>query len=214
MAGSSDYAAQKYLDWVTGKTSMPSASDRYVALFTAVGADDGTGFTEVSGGSYARAATTGTDWNASSGSAPSTVTNANDIAFTPATGSWGTVIAWGLYDASTSGNLILWDYLGDFDWNEFTCTSASPGVLTVPGHGYSNSDSVVVDAEFGGIALPTTGGSWTGLKTVANVTTNTFTAGVNTSGVGGGMVRKVAAQSVVSGAAVTFLAGQITIRQA
>jgi hypothetical protein len=73
---------------------------------------------------------------------------------------------------------------------------------------------VVVDAEFGGIALPTTGGSWTGLKTVANVTTNTFTAGVNTSGVGGGMVRKVAAQSVVSGAAVTFLAGQITIRQA
>jgi hypothetical protein len=185
-----------------------------VALFTATGADAGTGFTEVSGGSYARAATTGSDWNASSGSAPSTVTNANDIAFTPATGSWGTVIAWGLYDAVSSGNLIVWDYLGAGDWNEFTCTSASPGVLTVPAHGYSNGNSVVVDAEFGGIALPATGGSWTGVKTVAGVTTHTFTAGVNTTGIGAGMVRKVASQLVPSGSTFKFLAGQITIRQA
>lgn len=214
MAGSTDYSAQKYIDWLTGKTSMPAAASRYIALFTAVGSDDGTGFTEVSGGSYARASTAGSDWSAASGSAPSSTTNSNTVSFPASSGSWGTVIAFGIYDASTSGNLLFWDYLGAYDWLEFTCTSASPGVLTAPAHGYSNSDQVVVDAEWGGVALPTTGGSWSGLLTVASVTTNTFTAGVNTTGVGGGMVRKVASQSVGSGVVVSFSASDITLKVA
>lgn len=104
MAGSfSDYTENKVLDHVVGKTSftMPSV---YVALFTAAPSDSGGG-TEVSGGSYARKSTAGADWTAASSGATS---NANAITFVTPTGSWGTVVAFGLFDASTSGNLLAW----------------------------------------------------------------------------------------------------------
>jgi hypothetical protein len=68
-------------------------------------------------------------------------------------------------------------------------------VLTSTAHGYANSDPVVVTAKDGG-TLPTTGGSWSGVLTVAGVTTDTFTAGVNTTGTGDGLVRKIVQQSI------------------
>jgi hypothetical protein len=92
----------------------------------------------------------------------------------------------------------------------FTCTSASPGVLTLPAHGYSNSDTVVVTAKDGG-ALPTTGGSWSGLLTVAGVTTDTFTGGVNTTGTGDGLVRKVASQVVSNNVTFSISAGKAVL---
>jgi hypothetical protein len=206
MTGFTDYHAKHVLDYSTGKTAMPSLPTVYVALFTAVGSDAGTGFTEVSGGSYARVATAGADWNAASGSAPSLSTNANTLTFPTATGSWGTVIAIGAYDASSGGNLLWWDYLGAFDWQPFTCTLASPGVLTVPAHGFANSDGIVVSSEYGG-SLPATGGSWSGLLPVAGATTDTFNLGVNTTGTGNGLLRKVQSQAVGSGITVIFTGG-------
>jgi hypothetical protein len=205
MSGMSDYWARKVLDHTTGKTSIGSLPTIYVALFTAAPTDAGGG-TEVSGGSYARVATSGTTWNAAAGSAPASTSNANSITFPTATADWGTVVAFGLFDASTSGNLIAWDYLGNHAWKPFTGSAASPCVLTVPAHGYANGDSVVVTEEYGG-TLPATGGSWSGLKTVANATTDTFTCGVNTTGTGNGLVRKVAAQSVPSGVTASFAGG-------
>lgn len=213
MSGDTDYTAKHEIDWKTGKTAMPSLPTTYLALFTAVGTDAGTGFTEVSGGSYARKSTAGSDWNAASGTGPSSTTNANSLSFPAATANWGTVIAVGLYDDPTAGNLLAWDYLGNYAWQPFTCTAASPGVLTCPAHGFSNGDEVVVSAEIGG-TLPTTGGSWPGLHTVANVTTDTFTVGVNTTGTGNGMVRKVTSQAVSSGLTVTFNSGALTLVQA
>jgi hypothetical protein len=213
MAGDSDYTAQNEIDWKTGKDAMPALPTVYLALLTAVGSDDGTGFTEVSGGSYARAAPAGTDWNAASGTGPSTTTNANAIQFPVATADWGIVIAVGAYDAASGGNLLWWDYLGAYAWQPFTCTLASPGVLTAPAHGFADSDQVVVTAEFGG-TLPATGGSWSGLKTVASATADTFTAGVNTTGTGNGMVRKVLTQNVITGVQVVFAAGGLTLAQA
>src|SRR6185312_10897707 len=100
MTGFSDYFAQAVLADLVGKTAMPALpANVYVALFTAVGTDAGTGFTEVSGGSYARVQTSAATWNAASGSAPSTISNASAITFAQASASWGTVIAFGLYDA-------------------------------------------------------------------------------------------------------------------
>lgn len=211
MTGFTDRTAQGALNSITGKSAMPTlVTPCYLALFTAVGTDAGTGFTEVSGGSYARVAMAASDWNAASGTGPSSATNANAAAFPTATADWGTVIAWGIYDASTSGNLLMWDYLGDYAWKPFSGSSATPCVLTSPAHGYSNGDSVVVSAEYGG-ALPATGGSWSGVKTVANVTTDTFTVGVNSTGTGSGMVRKVTQQSIPSGILPSFASGQITL---
>jgi hypothetical protein len=205
MTGYSDYAARKVLDHTVGKTSwtMPTA---YMALYTTLPADAGTGGTEVSTGSYARVATSGATWNAAAGSAPASNSNSTAITFPTSTGSWGSVVGWTIMDASSAGNQIFSDYFGGFLWVPFTCTSASPGVFTVPGHGYSNGDTVVVTAEDGG-TLPTTGGSFTGLLTVAGVTTDTFNVGVNTTGTGSGMVRKVVAQTIGSGVTPSWAGG-------
>lgn len=151
---------------------------------------------------------------ASSGSEPVTLpantVNGGVITFPAATVSWGTVLAFGIYDASTSGNLISFDFLGNFKWLPFTGSNASPSVLTSPAHGYSNGVPVVVTSKFGGV-LPTTGGSWAGALTVASVTTDTFTAGVNTTGTGDGMVRQIVQQSIPSGVTASFAASSITL---
>lgn len=109
-------------------------------------------------------------------------------------------------DAATVGNQIFADYFGGFLWLPFTCSSAAPGVFTVPGHGYANGDTVVVTAEDGG-TLPATAGSWSGLLTVAGVTTDTFNVGVTTTGTGSGMVRKVVAQTIGSGVTPSWAGG-------
>lgn len=219
MTGFTDYWAKKILDHSTGKTAIGSAPAAYVALFTAVGADDGTGFTEVSGGSYARVATVGADWNAASGSAPSSTTNANSITFPTSTGSWGTIIAFGIYDALTTGNLLAWDYLGNFSWLPATVSSASPGVLTAKTHGFSVSDSVVFTTEYGGTAPSFSASNFTGLLVVAHTATDTFdvtnsAVAVNTSSTGSGMARKVSSQAIASGITAVFNAAALTITSA
>lgn len=211
MAAFSDYSADAFLEWLVGKNAMPTLPTCYVALFTAMPADDGTGGTEVTGGSYARKVTSASDWAASSSTQPRTIANAALLSFPTATADWGTVIGFGLYDASSAGNLLGADYLGAHDWFPFVCSSASPGVLTAPGHGLSNSQSAVVTAEFGG-TLPTTGGSWTGVKTVAGVSGDTFNLGVNTTGTGNGMARRVTSQVVSSGVRVDIAIGAAVIK--
>lgn len=71
----------------------------YVALSTT---DPASSVTEPSGNGYARKAHAA--WEASSSTGE--VRNNGNIAFSLATGSWGTITHWALYDASTSGNLL------------------------------------------------------------------------------------------------------------
>jgi hypothetical protein len=213
LAGYTDYSATRMLQHIVGRTAftMPSV---WLALFTTAGVDAGTGFTEVTGGSYARP-TTSALWNAAVAGSPlpSTITNSGTIAFPAATANWGTVTAWGLFDAVTAGNLLFWDYMGNFSWLPFTATLASPAVLTSTGHGYANGDQVVVSAEYGGV-LPSTAGSWSGLLTVAGVTADSFTAGVNSTSTGDGLVRKVLPQIINSGVTASFAASTLTLSQA
>lgn len=159
--------------------------------------------------------------SASSGSEPATapanVANGAVISFGTATANWGTVPAFGLYDASTSGDYLAGDYLGAFKWIPFSCSSASPGVLTTDASADvpANGSSVVVTQKYGG-TLPTTGGSWAGLLTTANSSSNTFTAGVNTTGVGGGQFRQVTQFGPIGSGVgpVTFGASQLTVTAA
>lgn len=145
--------------------------------------------------------------------APANITNNATITFAMATANWGTVTSFGLFDALTSGNLLEWDYLGNFKWLPFSGSSASPSVLTSPAHGYSNADPVVVTAKFGG-TLPATAGSWAGVLTVASASTDTFTAGVNSTGTGDGQVRKIVQQSIPSNVTASFAASQLTLTAA
>ena len=75
----------------------------HVALFTSAPADTGGG-TEVSGGSYARQTAT---FNVS-GTNPTTATNAAAVEYPTATADYGTVVAVGIFDASSSGNLLAY----------------------------------------------------------------------------------------------------------
>ena len=104
-----DYAENKVLDHMTGKAAW-GAVTAYVGLFTAAPSDAGGG-TEVSttGTGYARKATAAADWNAA---AAGSTSNANALTFAAATGSWGTVTHFGLFDAATAGNLLRWAALG------------------------------------------------------------------------------------------------------
>lgn len=120
----SNYAAQALLNYMFGKTSnFDTQPTIYVALFTTTPGEDGTGGVEVSGGAYARVATAAGDWNAATSADPSVVSNANAVTFPTATGAWGDVISFGLYDASSGGNYLGGGALG---------TSKSPTTDDVP----------------------------------------------------------------------------------
>lgn len=105
MAGSlSDFAENELLDHILGTGSYTMPTQLYVALYTAAPTDAGGG-TEVStsGTAYARQAV---DFTIASGGAAS---NNATVTFPTATGSgFGTVVALGLFDASSAGNFIAW----------------------------------------------------------------------------------------------------------
>lgn len=105
----SDFLEQKLAALLFGATAYSIPGTYYVALFTAAPDDTGGG-TEVTGGSYARAAVTNnvTNFPAPTGGVS---TNGTAITFAQATASWGTVTHFGIFDASTSGNLIVWGAL-------------------------------------------------------------------------------------------------------
>lgn len=212
MTGLTDYSAQAQLNHIVGKTAMFALPTVYLGLFTAVGTDAGTGFTEVSGGAYARVATTGASWNAASGSAPSTISNVGTLTYPIATADWGTIIAAGLFDASSGGNLLAWDYLGGFPWQPVTISSASPGVFTAKAHGFAAADSLIFSTEIGGTAPSFSQSNLTGVLAAVSPTTDTFTVtnggtAVNTSSTGSGMVRKITRQQVPQGIQPYFTGG-------
>lgn len=121
MAALSDYLENKLVDHIfRGQTFTPPAT-LYVGLFTAAPSDAGGG-TEVSGGSYARVAVTSSleNWagtqsagstTASSGTGGQTSNNAAITFPAPSGANWGTVTHFGIFDASTGGNLLIWSAL-------------------------------------------------------------------------------------------------------
>lgn len=103
MAGNlTNYLESKLIDHFLGTTTYTKPTNVYVGLFT-VTPGEAAGGTEVTGGSYARQiATFGA---ASSGS----TTNSGNIDYTnmPA----ATTVAIGIFDALTSGNMLLYGAL-------------------------------------------------------------------------------------------------------
>jgi hypothetical protein len=102
MGSFSDYWENEILDHIFGKGDYTPPTI-YVGLSTADPLDDGSGLAEPSGNGYARVQTSTGDWTTASGGA---IDNANDITFSEATGSWGTITHFGLFDAASGGNLL------------------------------------------------------------------------------------------------------------
>lgn len=103
MAGFSDYLEDKVLEHVFGGNAYSAPSTLYVALYTVAPTDTGGG-TEVSGGAYARQSAAFTV----SGTNPTQASNSAAIEYPTATANYGTVVAVGIFDASTSGNLLAY----------------------------------------------------------------------------------------------------------
>jgi hypothetical protein len=101
----SNYLELELLDHVWGNSAYTAPATLYVALSTTTPADDGTNFTEPSGNAYARVAVTNntTNWPNAAGGAKA---NGTAITFPTATGSWGTVTHFGIFDASSGGNCL------------------------------------------------------------------------------------------------------------
>jgi hypothetical protein len=117
MAALSDYLENKLIDWLLRGQSFTPPATVYIGLLTTNPTDSSAG-TEVSGGSYARVAVTSAlaNWagtqsagstTASSGTG-GTTSNNGAITFPSPTGNWGAITGFGIYDASTAGNLLAY----------------------------------------------------------------------------------------------------------
>ena len=102
----SNYLENKVIDHFLGTSSTTAPSNVFMALFTSNPTDANSG-TEVSGNGYSRQSIT---FNAaSSGSA----TNSSAETFTASGGNFGTITHFGIFDASSSGNLLYHGALTD-----------------------------------------------------------------------------------------------------
>jgi hypothetical protein len=112
MGSKSNTLELQMLDAVLGKVTYTAPTTLYVALYTAAPTSAGGG-TEASGGSYARSSMTNnlTNWPAATGGGPGLKANGTAITFPTATASWGTITAFGIFDAPSGGNLLYWGTL-------------------------------------------------------------------------------------------------------
>ena len=108
MAGFTKYMQELALNWVKGSTFAAAPAAVYLGLFTTAPADDNSAGTEVStsGSAYARKAIT---LGAVSGTNTSSMSNSAKVDFGVSTSAWGDLVAFGVYDAVTDGNLLMWN---------------------------------------------------------------------------------------------------------
>jgi hypothetical protein len=106
MAGTSGLSRavrQALLDHFFSTSPYTAPTDIWVGLFTVTPTATGGG-TEVAEASYNRIKHDA--WNAASAAEPSVATNDGEILFDEALTSWGAIVAFGLFDAKTSGNFL------------------------------------------------------------------------------------------------------------
>jgi hypothetical protein len=126
MAAMTDYLENKLIDWffraqaigITGATAAAGTgpTSLYFGLLTAAPSDTGGG-TEVSGGSYARvtvasslanyAGTQSSGSTAASSGSGGLTSNNGTITFPAPSANWGSVTHFGVFDASSGGNLLI-----------------------------------------------------------------------------------------------------------
>ncbi len=98
MGSKSNWFANKIVNLLRG--SSISAITGYVALYTSAPSDSAPG-TEVVGGGYLRVAVTFDEIDSV------TIGNSSLIEFPEPTGDWGDIVGWGLHDALSGGNYLI-----------------------------------------------------------------------------------------------------------
>jgi len=96
-----NFLETEILDHVFAGAAYTAPGTKYLALFTAIADGEAGSVTELSGSAYARQSVAFT-------TSGNTTSNNAAVEFPTATGSWGTVTHVGVYDASSSGNLMAY----------------------------------------------------------------------------------------------------------
>jgi hypothetical protein len=171
MAGSfSDYLAPRILDHVLRNTAYTAPATVYLALSTTVPTDAGS-FTEVTGGNYARQSI------AFSAAASRQIANSGTVTFPTALTDWGTILGWGLYDASSSGNLLFHGEM--LSTPRLTTVDPSTDVFTSTSHGFADTNRVQVEMENGTLPSPLADNT---TYFVRDAATNTFKLALTSGG--------------------------------
>lgn len=114
MAGFVDSVERALLDHFLTDSAYTPPTTMYIGLSTTTPTEAAGNFTEPSTGSYARVSTAAADWGAATGTAPATKSNTATKTFPTATADWSggsNMTHFGLFDASTSGNLLAFGAL-------------------------------------------------------------------------------------------------------
>ena len=102
MSSFTDYLENAALNHIFRNVAMTSPAAVYLALFTVAPTDAGGG-TEVTGSGYARQAVT------FGAAVDGAIANTGAVSFTASGGNFGSVVAIGIFDAATAGNMLAWD---------------------------------------------------------------------------------------------------------
>lgn len=103
MSSFSDYLEDAILNYVFRNTGTPTSANVYLSLHTTPGPSDAGSANEISGNGYARQAIT------FGASASGAISNTAAVEFTASGGDFGTIVAIGIWDAASAGNMIAWD---------------------------------------------------------------------------------------------------------
>jgi hypothetical protein len=182
---------------IADNTATSPATSLYISLHNADPGEAGTQSTnETAYTNYARVAVARTTGGFNvSGTSPATVSNAAAVNFPQCGVTGDTITHFGIGLASSgAGTLLASGPVGAGPALEFTCTSASPGVLTVPNSSFAVNNRVSVYPTATG-TLPSgfTEGTvyFVGTVSGTTVTLSTTSANgspVNTSSVGAGVI--------------------------
>lgn len=215
MPGKTQTQADAVLN-VLRATNITAPGTVYVGLFSTVPANDNAAGTEQSAGGYARASVAFGAPATDSGNVRK-VSNSGTVTIGPATADWPASVGFGIYDASTAGNLLYWDYLLGPRIN--VVADASTDALTATSHGLANGNRVQVQNTGGtlpgGLAVST-------VYYVVGATTNTFqlsaTSGgsaidITSTGNGLNQVALDYTRTVLLGDSAQFTAGQLSVKE-
>lgn len=100
MGSISDYLEAELLDHIFNNSAYSKPATVYLGLSTADPTDDASGLAEPSGNGYVRKAIT------FSAAATRAIVQNGDVTFDEASGAWGTISHYGIFDAETSGNMM------------------------------------------------------------------------------------------------------------
>ena len=205
------------------------ATNLYVSLHNADPGNGGSQNTsETAYTNYARIAvvrsTVGWTCTLGSGTTFSNVVNAAAITFAACGATGDTLTHWGIgLSSSGAGTLLAAGAIGPVAGPNvaFSCTSASPGVLTAPGYTPTVNDRVSVYQTPGSEGLPTGltegtvyyVGTAPGGQTLTLSTTVSNGAPVNTSSTGSGIIVKQGPLTVSNGVTPSFAAGQLSYQK-